>query len=619
MLSAIKDIGEFQIKKCGKNELDILIIEPKFKTGGKVIFIKIDIDHNTFENVELEDYNSAKVQKYLFRGGVSQGPNPTPIANIPNVKKGKNEEETRKNLDKQIRKTFNGKIQGWFVKYSGNTILTEDNIFLESIKKVLIDNNDKITIAIKTCFINIDKKEGKLLTIKINQNDEEKYIGDFDVFRKSLKEIETQKTIEISANDKNCSICGTKKTLVSGDVNVFKFYTIDKPGFITGGFDEKIAWKNFPVCSECKLELEEGRKFIESNLSFGFYGLRYLLIPRLILGNIDSEAEIMEILLNSNKVVSLKERAKKKITSDNNEILEILANEKDVLTLNLLFLSKEQSAERVLLLIEDVFPSKIRKIFEVKNQIDIIFNNASDKGFTFGTIRTFFSKSDEGKRENDLNKYFLEIIDSVFKGRRLDFSFLLKFYMSVIRKEFINEGYFSFRVKDALMNTVFFENLELITFGEVEDMEESIFEDVFKKYGNAFVSPVKRGLFLSGTLTQMLLNKQAKERGSKPFMKKLKGLKMEERDIKALLKDVQNKFEEYNSFGKGKKLVAEEAYNYLFTAGDNWKLSVDEINYYFAGGMALVCKIKDILYTEGEKDIDIEDDTTKENQDKKEE
>jgi CRISPR-associated protein Csh1 len=139
-------------------------------------------------------------------------------------------------------------------------------------------------------------------------------------------------------------------------------------------------------------------------------------------------------------------------------------------------------------------------------------------------------------------------------------------------------------------------------------MEGSIFEEVFKKYGNTFASPVRRGIFLTGALTQMLLNKQAKERGAKPFMKKLKGLKMDEQDIKALLPAVQNKFEEYNSFGKGKRLVAEEAYNYLFTSGDNWRLSVDEINFYFAGGMNFVGKIKDIIYAKGEKDVDMEDD-----------
>jgi CRISPR-associated protein Csh1 len=142
----------------------------------------------------------------------------------------------------------------------------------------------------------------------------------------------------------------------------------------------------------------------------------------------------------------------------------------------------------------------------------------------------------------------------------------------------------------------------------MKDLEESKFEDVFKKYGNTFSLPVRRGLFLTGALTEMLLRKQGKERGAKPFLKKLKGLKMDDRDIKALLPAIQNKFEEYNSFGKGKRLVAEEAYNYLFASGDNWKLSVDEINFFFAGGMNLVGEINDILYAKGEKDVDLEED-----------
>lgn len=101
MLSAIREIGKWQRNKYGKDELDTLIKEPKFKVGGKVVFIKVDIDKNAFDGVELEDYDSTKVQRYLFRGGVSRGPNPTPVANIPNVKKGKSEDEAHKNLESQ--------------------------------------------------------------------------------------------------------------------------------------------------------------------------------------------------------------------------------------------------------------------------------------------------------------------------------------------------------------------------------------------------------------------------------------------------------------------------------------------------------------------------------------
>jgi CRISPR-associated protein Csh1 len=71
---------------------------------------------------------------------------------------------------------------------------------------------------------------------------------------------------------------------------------------------------------------------------------------------------------------------------------------------------------------------------------------------------------------------------------------------------------------------------------------------------------------------------------------------MNEIDIKGLLAEVQNKLEEYDSFDKGKRQIAEEASKYLLEAGDNWKMSVDEINYYFACGLNLADKIAEIVY-----------------------
>jgi CRISPR-associated protein Csh1 len=147
-----------------------------------------------------------------------------------------------------------------------------------------------------------------------------------------------------------------------------------------------------------------------------------------------------------------------------------------------------------------------------------------------------------------------------------------------------------------MMNTMFFENLGLITFEEDINMEEGFFDSLFARFGKSLNAPEKRGIFLLGALTQLLLNKQWQDRGAKPFMKKLKSLKMDERDIKALLPEVQNKLEEYDSFDKGKRVIAEEMSKHLLEAGEGWKMSVDEINYYFANGMNLYDEIATIAY-----------------------
>jgi len=215
-------------------------------------------------------------------------------------------------------------------------------------------------------------------------------------------------------------------------------------------------------------------------------------------------------------------------------------------------------------------------------------------------LELFFSKSDDERKNSDLDKYFLEVIDSVFKGKKLDFSFLTKFFMQPIRKEFVTDSYYLPRIKDAMMCMSFFEKLGLINFEEEEVMGKSIFEEIFAKYGKSLNTSAKRGIFLLGVLTQMLLNKQYSERSSKPFMKKLKSLKMDEKDIKSLLPEIQNKLEEYDAFDKGKGIIAKEASRYLLEAGENWKMSIDEINYYFACGMNLFEEVAHVVYNKGE-------------------
>lgn len=611
MLSAIRDIGKWQIAKSGENEF---IKEPNSKNGGKIAFININLDEKRFDRVELEDFDSSKINSYLFKKGSSKGNKPSPIAQI--IEAGK---------------TFK-KIKIWFKKCSTTNLDSQDTVLIETVNDVLAQNETDIISKIKEKAEDIqslpkDKRGPVFLIVKINN----KYVGDFDLFSKLNKEFAENKNLEVSSTNKICSVCGEEKNMVFGDnADVFKFSTIDKPGFIAGGFNKKIAWKNFPLCNDCRYELEIGKAFIENKdnkLSQTFvYDLYYILIPKLVVSKPQALNDVLSILSNTNRFISLKERVKKRITSDQNEILDVLKEEKDELTLNFLFMEKKSgssSAEKILQLIEDVFPSRIKRIFDVKDFVDEI----TGRSFTFRDIRKFFLKSDKKKRNNDLDKYFLDVINKVFKGEEIDFSFLMKFFMIKIREDFKNYESkgdekldFRFSVNSALNSLIFFENLDLIRFEEIKDMEESKFEGVFEKYSNTFASPVKRGLFLAGALTQMLLNRQAMEKGSKPFLKKLKGLKMDDRDIKALLPAVQNKFEEYKSFGKGKKLVAEEAYKYLFTAGDNWGLSVDEINFFFAGGMNLVHEIKGILYAEGEKDVDLgenipsnEDNQTNEN------
>ena len=572
MLTAIKEIGEFFRKKNSTSDLDTLVQNPKCTH-----LITINFDKNfKLSNVTLEQCDNSKVKRYLYRNGNSpRGSDVTPASKLV-----------------EVRKTLN-RINYWFNSYDKSNLQNDEKRLLDNIKNELINNKNEIEKLIEQQKNNLSRKDKVLLTIKID----DKYIGDYEVFKRFLLPKKTKEQ-NIQSYKGTCSVCGIDGKKVSGNINVFKFFTQDKPGFITGGFNEEQSSRNFPVCYECKLSLEQGKKLLRDNRFQVCKGIYCYIIPKFMLGMDFVREEITNILLYMPKRLSLKDTIKNRIFADENDILETLSNEKDILTLNFLFLKGTlygpQDSEKIILLIEDVFPSRLRKIFEAKDNVDRIFVNES---FTLGNIRYFFEKSDKNKQEYDLDRYFLEIVNSVFKDKKIDLNFLITFFMKKIRDELINTEYPYNAIRNAFKNIVFFETLDLISFTK-EVVKMSMFDSLFQKFGYAFESPAKRGLFLLGALTEMLLRKQYNDKNSKPFWKQLKGLKMNERDIKGLLPKVQNKFQEYDAFDEGKRKIASEIANYLLTAEDNWKLSVDEINFYFSCGMNKIDEIKQIIYPE---------------------
>lgn len=585
MLDAIKQLGQFVIEKHGKDALDILVEDPD-STGNYTRVITIEIKQNKddfiLSEVGLEKYDKTKKLKYLYRKGAANGADFSPTAKLSDKPKG----------------TFDRKILGWFKILDKKKVKIDDadRDFLENIREVLEENADEIKEKIVNYRDSIPKKEGMLVTLEIIQNGEAKYVGDFPVFRELLIQQVKEKDEKISAKQKICSLCGKHREKVLGNIDTYAFYTIDKPGYITGNFDKKKSWRNFPVCPECKLKLDEGKRFVEENLTFKFCGIRYNLIPKFIVGTDELSEYVIDIFTDTSKLVSLKQERVETITDDEEEILDLLKDVQDIITLNFLFIQKSNAAERILLVIEDVFPSRLRQIFDAKYRVDEIYDN----NFTFRTIRNFFFKSDKNKRNSDLDKYFLDIVDKVFKDRPISYHFILKFIMKKIRDEFINDGYFNFAVRDGLMMISFLEELKLFKMEE-EQMEDRIFDELFEKYGPTFQTPLKRGLFLLGTLTELLLRKQYNTREAKPFLSNLKSLKMTERDFKGLLPKVQNKLEEYESFDKGKRIVAREASHYLLMSGEDWKMPVDELNFYFVSGMNLADEVTKIIYSDKDK------------------
>jgi len=578
MLESVKEIGDIVLKKEVSHPIESLLEDPNANGNYKNVFCIVFEEKDgeiIYMGLENEEYDSSKKVRYLYRSGPANSYNFSPSAKVTEFKE----------------KTFPIKILKWFEEAPKKLKLSEeDESFLKKVHSQLIENQEDIISEFESLRKEIPRKEGIFITLKFIKDGKIEYIGDKEIFIKALEELVKINEGRKGSNIGVCSICHEEKDVSTGD-GVYTFFTIDKPGFIAGGFEEKEAWKNFPICSDCRRSLEKGKEYIETNLTFKMAGISYQLIPKFLLGKEFVKEEIYNILFDTPKLISLRKDTSKRYLGDEEDILMFLSSAEDYLTLNFLFLERKQSAEKILALIEDVFPSRLRRIFNVKEEVDKIF----DMNFTFRNLRTFFSKSDPDKREFDLVNYFLEVMDRIFKERPIEKDFIIQFLIKRIRTQFARDEYFPQTVTDAISSFLFLLKLNLINV-EVMDMEERLFDPVFKKFSPSFDHPVKRGLFLLGALTQMLLNTQYSQRGSTPFMKQLKGLKMEEKDFKGLLPKVVNKFQEYDSFDKGKQILAEESSYYLLLSGDNWKLSNDELNFYFTCGMNLYKELIPYIY-----------------------
>jgi CRISPR-associated protein Csh1 len=111
-------------------------------------------------------------------------------------------------------------------------------------------------------------------------------------------------------------------------------------------------------------------------------------------------------------------------------------------------------------------------------------------------------------------------------------------------------------------------------------------KDFLKKYEPAFDIPDKKATFLLGVLTKFLLDVQfATRQSTPPFRSKLYGLRLDEGKLRRLFPEIVEKLEEYDvSYPQLQEYVSKTL---IEAESIGWRLSKDEISYYFALGLNL--------------------------------
>ena len=98
--------------------------------------------------------------------------------------------------------------------------------------------------------------------------------------------------------------------------------------------------------------------------------MRYYFIPKL--SDTKLYNDILETLLSYKNQKLTRENAVN-LTNDENELFQFIKKQNENLSFDLFFYKKEKAALRILTVIEDVIPSRIRKLLDVKNELDKIF------------------------------------------------------------------------------------------------------------------------------------------------------------------------------------------------------------------------------------------------------
>lgn len=489
------------------------------------------------------------------------------------------------------------KFMGGLKNSAINPVLTNLESYIENNFSLLATEINK----------NIDNTKAglNLLTIRLKN----KFIGESDYFEKVLEEWEENYYEKYYVDKKQqgdnqvCSICHQVKENLWGYVSTFNFYAAKTElAPISGGFDKKQAYKNYPVCPKCAKQLDQAKYLLTNHMSYRFCGFNYFIIPEFILPTSDNEG-VMEFFYDESKIgqFRLKHGSEPIISNDQVEILDILAKTENSLNYSLIFWEGSQAKFSLLLNIDGVYPSQFQEIYQAKRKADqfSIFKSLkglyekgehADLKFMFDNLKVFLPI--KSKIYGDYSKSFLELVGSIFRQEKISYKMMIERFMSIYSRKWSNEVYQMYDIEKMINIIYFLHYLKLIDLGtkkKTEVVMEEVYADFLTEYEEFLNSDAKRAIFLMGVLTQKLLNIQYQERKATPFRKQLNSLKLSPAHIQRLLPQIIEKLEQYskNYYRNLESLIAE----LLLTAKLN-ELSNDEISFYFTTGMTLEKKFR---------------------------
>jgi CRISPR-associated protein Csh1 len=332
--------------------------------------------------------------------------------------------------------------------------------------------------------------------------------------------------------------------------------------------------------------------------------------------------EILKNFHNEAEKIKLTDKYQSLMSDTQEEIFGILAEKENSFLCNILIYQEEKRSFKIVRYIEDIFPSRLKQLFDTKNLVNSksvfqsfqvpLFKEQKKVGekqyeFTFETLHYFFGR--------DADAYFFDIIGRIFSGKEVSYPFILSEITRKIREQDNHRIPTKETTFRGLALLAYLDELEL--FGKHMDgrtmtaLPKSIVIDgsseikkkadaIFDEFPEFFDTSAKRAIFLEGVLCEKLLRIQRRERdGATPFRSRLQGLNLDKTKIRALLPQIINKLEEYraNYYHDLEQMISA----LMPEAETDWRLSKDEIAFYFVLGMNLADQFKNKKPEDGGK------------------
>ncbi len=607
---AIAAIGEWQLEEKQDLEPVDLYIENMFPGKDyQMLLLIFEISDDSgklaceYKGIDIEKVSADKedYRKYAYRKGSARGGDTTLTTKLgfPVDTKIKTFKDTTFNKILASNKDF-PKETGYFIL----------------LKNSFAKNEEKIKEELSNLFNNFDKNQAVTtgLSFKIIINSNEYLLRDFEVIKHLIIEsgsvVNYTHTGTISkARNKISSVSGKEMEEIYGFAGPFKYSSPDKPGFISGFFNKKSNWRNYPISAEETLILELGRKFIQQNLTGYFYGHEYMIVPHPI---IKTNKKDLENIINLLKTAFDEEKKAKKERKKRAEdrIQKLVAKEKNFFNLDLLFYKedKKTGAITIELMLEEILPSKFRQLFIEAPSIvnkNFIFKNAitikkeeQDLVFSFQILKDIFDEK------------FLDVTNKLFLGKQVSKEFVLEHIIALIRKKYserkTKDGFVEpihWIVLKSVMLLLYLKELKIINnnknyhFMDIENTKknESSFNlerfNAFVKENSGFLdSDIKVGVFAVGILVKFLYDIQSQSLNTKnpPFESKLKGYKLNPEILLNVYTEALDKIQKYQK-NTYVYLELRDIINKYFIVKSNElnKMTNNELSFYFVAGLEL--------------------------------